>query len=273
MGRTDWRALLTSTLALMPELLEVEAYRRLLDPLVGATISRVEGDHLVCGGAVGRCPAEGLTITATRRIGKLLLLDTDHHVLGLHAGMTGSFLLDGVSAFDALRYAPAVADRRFIRLRAEMTDGRCVELHDPRRLARVTVDPDESRLGPDATTITVAELRRALGVGSTSPTALKARLLDQARIAGLGNLLADEICFQAHLNPGRRAATLSAEEVTTLHRQIGKTLRALGRRGGSDCGALQDARVRGGVCPRCGTLLERRTIGGRTTFSCPVEQV
>lgn len=256
----------------MPEMLEVEAYRVLLEPLVGATVARVVADDLVCGRPVGRCPIEGSTILGLRRTGKLLLVDTDHHVVGLHAGMTGSFLLDGVSAFDGLRYAPAVADRRFIRLSATMADGRLLELHDPRRLARVRIDPDESVLGPDASTISLADFADALGVGSTSPTPLKARLLDQHRIAGLGNLLVDELCFQAGVDPARPAAGLSPDEVRALRTQMRSTLRTLGRRGGSHTGILQDARVRGGTCPRCEVTLLRRTVGGRTTYSCPLHQ-
>ncbi len=266
------RGSFTGTIRTMPELLEVEAYRQLLLPTIGARILRVEADNLVCGGLPGRCPAEGQHIVGLRRKGKLLLIDLADLVVGLHARMTGSVLLDGTSAFDKLRYAPKVSNESFIRLRVHLDDGSVIALHDPRRLARVILDPDEDRLGPDATTATAAIVERALAIGTQSEVALKTRLLDQSRLSGLGNLLVDEICFQARLDPARAAARLLRVEIEALAEQIGITLQELGARGGSDRGTLQDARHRGGCCPNCGALLTRSTIGGRTTYACRVEQ-
>ena len=255
----------------MPELLEVEAYRTILMPTVGATISEVTADSLVCGGAPTPCPAVGQTINAVRRHGKLLLVDLETCTIGIHARMTGTILVDGVSPFPKLRYAPSTGEKRFVRLSARLDDGRVIDLHDPRRLARVMIDPDYSGLGPDATTVSLAEVSTALGT-SDSPVALKARLLDQSRIAGLGNLLVDEICFQACLDPSRPANSLSKNERQILTKQIPRTLRELGKRGGSDGGALQEFRHRGAHCPRCGAPLRRATVGGRTTYWCGVEQ-
>ena len=73
-------------------------------------------------------------------------------------------------------------------------------MRDPRRLGGVILDPDEDRLGPDALTMTPAPLREAL---DGSPAPLKARLMDQHRVAGLGNLLTDEILWRARLDPAR----------------------------------------------------------------------
>ena len=101
---------------------------------------------------------------------------------------------------------------------------------------------------------------------------IKAWLLDQSHLAGVGNLLADEILWRAGLDPARPAASLDPDEVTVLHRTLGRTIRLLTKRGGSHTGDLQVARVRGATCPRDGAPLQRRTIGGRTTFSCPVHQ-
>jgi formamidopyrimidine-DNA glycosylase len=96
--------------------------------------------------------------------------------------------------------------------------------------------------------------------------------MDQQRVAGLGNLLTDEILWRARLAPDREAGGLAPPEVRRLHRQLRVTLDQLLDRGGSHLGTLMAARERGGRCPRCGTELERRTIGGRTTYSCPREQ-
>jgi formamidopyrimidine-DNA glycosylase len=96
--------------------------------------------------------------------------------------------------------------------------------------------------------------------------------MDQSRIAGLGNLLTDEVLWRAGLDPARDAGGLDDTERAMLARTIRHTVRVLGRRGGSHTGDLQASRARGGVCPRDGAELLRRTVGGRTTYSCPVHQ-
>jgi formamidopyrimidine-DNA glycosylase len=97
--------------------------------------------------------------------------------------------------------------------------------------------------------------------------------MDQQRVSGLGNLLVDEVLFQAGLDPAREAGSLTPTERRRLHRWIRKTITDLDTRGGSHTGALQPARMRGGLCPRDGRPLLRRTVGGRTTWSCPEHQV
>ncbi len=106
--------------------------------------------------------------------------------------------------------------------------------------------------------------------GSDAP--LKARLMDQSRLAGLGNLLTDEILWRSGLDPARPARSLDETEVKRLQRTMRRTLTVLAERGGSHTGDLQVARARGATCPRDGAPLQRRTIGGRTTYSCPVHQ-
>ena len=96
--------------------------------------------------------------------------------------------------------------------------------------------------------------------------------MDQARIAGLGNLLTDETLWRAGFDPARAAGSLTADDVAKLRKTMRSTLRVLGRRGGSHLGDLQDSRQRGGLCPTDGAALLRRTIGGRTTYSCPQHQ-
>jgi formamidopyrimidine-DNA glycosylase len=101
---------------------------------------------------------------------------------------------------------------------------------------------------------------------------VKAVLMDQSRIAGLGNLLCDEVLWRAGIDPARAGNELADDEVKRIHRAIRDTLRILGRRGGSHTGDLTSARGPGLHCPKDGAPLQRRTIGGRTTFSCPVHQ-
>ena len=260
----------------MPEMLEIESYRRAARASVGRTIVRVDAPDpwFLKGGIDERAVRDALvgrSFAADRRIGKLLLLDVaDGPTLGLRFGMTGVLEMDGVDAVDGLVYGSTRRDPTWERFTVHFDGGGALRLRDPRRLGGVELDPDETRLGPDAGEIDRHTLATVLE-GSNAP--LKARVMDQARIAGIGNLLADDALWRARLDPARSAGSLDADEIATLHRSIRTTLRVLGRRGGSHTGDLQAERHRGGRCPRCGTELQRRTVGGRTTFSCPAEQV
>ena len=95
--------------------------------------------------------------------------------------------------------------------------------------------------------------------------------MDQARIAGLGNLLVDESLWRASIDPARMASDVDAEERRVLHKAIRTTLRVLDRRGGSHTGDMP--RDIDAPCPRDGGALQRRTIAGRTTYSCAVHQI
>lgn len=258
----------------MPELLEVESYRRLARRALHRPIRAVEQlDGLLLRGttdpAVVREALVGRSFTGDRRRGKLLLLDTSQGpTLGLHFGMTGLLEVDGHRTVERLEYASPLLDERWVRLVVRFADGGRLALHDQRRFGAVELDPDEARLGPDAATVTPAELRSA----SASSTALKARLLDQRWVAGLGNLLVDEILWRASLDPVRPARSLTPAEHRRLHHHLRATLDELADRGGSHTGDLQPERHRDGRCPRDGAPLERRIVGGRTTYSCPVHQ-
>ncbi|MDZ4825508.1 MAG: hypothetical protein SGJ13_03475 [Actinomycetota bacterium] len=129
------------------------------------------------------------------------------------------------------------------------------------------LDPDESKLGPDALTLTLAQLDHALGA-RVAP--VKAVLMDQARVAGLGNLLVDETLWRAGIDPARTPATIDRDRRKVLHRSIRDTVRVLGRRGGSHTGDMP--RSIDAACPRDGGALLRRKVGGRTTYSCRVHQ-
>ncbi len=261
----------------MPEILEIEFYRLHADAALGRTVAEVHADdawflkegldrETLAAALIGR------TLTGTRRRGKLLLIDTDGGdgpVLGLRFGMTGRLIVDAGATVDDLVYSSNRENSAWDRFALDFVQGGDLRIRDPRRLGGVLLDPDEERLGPDALALTLPQLRTALA-GSTAP--LKARLMDQQRVAGLGNLLTDEILWRAGLDPAREAGSLDDAEVRRLHRQIRASLDRMWRRGGSHTGDLQEARQRGAVCPKDGTPLLRRTIGGRTTYSCPRDQ-
>ncbi len=259
----------------MPEVLEIEYYRQLADHAVGRTIVDVLAPDAwyLKGGLVAEVVQEALvgqTITGDRRIGKLLLIDLDHGpTLGLRFGMTGMLEVDDRQALDRLQYASVRQEPVWVRFELRFADGGSLRMRDPRRLGGVELDPVLTRLGPDAFAVGAAGLRDLLE-GSEAP--LKARLMDQSRLAGLGNLLTDEILWRAALDPARPAGSLEAREVRRLHHHLRATLDELLARGGSHMGDLMPARVRQGSCPRCGAPLLRRTIGGRTTYSCSRHQ-
>ena len=270
----------------MPELPEVEAYRRLAERALEREISRVIAPDTwyLKRGLTRRALRAALgrrRFVSARRRGKALYLDTSDNgpVLKLGFGMSGRLVVDGVAGVDNLLYAnnqlgsPAQRAARALgkwdRFAVQFADGGDLRMRDPRRLGRVELDADEDQLGPDAVGLSVAGLRIALG-NSTAP--LKARLMDQARIAGVGNLIADELLWRAGLDPARPAGSLTPAEQRRLHRHLVSTLDRL-LVGGSHTGNLMPERHPDGVCPKDGTALVRRTIGGRTTWSCPAHQL
>lgn len=259
----------------MPEILEIELYRRLAERTVGRRIATVDApDAWYLKGGIDaaslRSTIVGHTIESTRRVGKLLLLDLHGApTIGLRFGMTGRLIIDGVAGIDELEYGSSRDVPEWIRVRFNFDGGGTLAVSDPRRLGGVLLDPDESRLGPDALTITIDQLANAL---DDSDAPLKARLMNQVHLAGLGNLLTDEALWRAGLDPARRAGSLRTREVRALQAAIIDTLTTLGTRGGSHTGDLHIARQPGARCPRDGAALLRRTIGGRTTYSCPKHQ-
>lgn len=260
----------------MPELPEVEAYRRLAEmAALGRRVIAVEAPDpwFLKGGIDAHDVAAALVghrLVAARRRGKLLLLDTDGgHTLGLRFGMTGRLVVGGAAGVGDLLYRSVRDDPGWDRFALALTSGR-LRVNDPRRLGGVTLDPDEEALGPDAQAATAGQLARALA-GSEVP--VKARLLDQSRLAGVGNLMADEVLWRAGLAPTRPASSLAPVELRRLHRQLRRTIALLLERGGSHLGDLMAHRLPGGACPRDGTLLQRATVGGRTTYWCAAHQV
>jgi formamidopyrimidine-DNA glycosylase len=210
----------------------------------------------------------GHRFTAAHRQGKSIWLETDGGpALGVHLGMAGRIIVDGASAGDPHRGRED--DPTWSRFIVRFQDGGTMVLFDKRRLGRIVLDPDLSRLGPDAELISRAAFRERVGRGEAP---LKARIMDQSVLAGVGNLLADEALWRARLDPRRPAGSLRDEELDRLRRELRAAIRSAIRGGGVHTGAVIDHRRRGGVCPRCGGPMERATVGGRTTWWCAREQ-
>jgi formamidopyrimidine-DNA glycosylase len=248
----------------LPELPEAERARRQIERVLGREIAAVDDhDTYVCRPhAPGEIAAAlvGHRFARAHRRGKFLWVDTEDGgpILGLHLGMAGRIDVD-----------EPPAERDWDRFAITFTDGGRLALRDKRRLGRVVLEPDYAHVGPDAAEIGSAEFAERVGRGTQ---AIKARLLNQGVIAGVGNLLADEALWRAGIAPDRAAGTLDRDTLAHLHHHLQAATRDAIRAGGVHTGEFIPHRQRDGHCPRCGAALRRATIGGRTTYWCPVDQ-
>ncbi|HWT24054.1 MAG TPA: DNA-formamidopyrimidine glycosylase family protein, partial [Solirubrobacteraceae bacterium] len=214
----------------MPELPEAERARLQIDRVLGRQIVAVDDrDTYVCRphapGEIERALV-GRRLVAAHRRGKFLWAETDDGgpVLGLHLGMAGRIDVD-----------EPPAPRSWDRFAIAFAGGGRLALRDKRRLGRAILEPDFARVGPDAAVIDRADFRARVGRGTV---AIKARLLDQRALSGVGNLLADETLWQARLSPRRAAGGLTVEELDALRRALRAATRSAIRRGGVHTGAF-----------------------------------
>jgi formamidopyrimidine-DNA glycosylase len=274
----------------MPELPEVEHLRRSLEPaLVGTRIEsvRVRRRSVVSRGETGleRALLAGATICSTARRGKqMALVAGDGRVLVVQLGMTGSVTIESGAH-------PRGAEARHRHVVWALESACRMVFRDPRRFGGLTAYPDEhalalawSALGPDALHSKPAVLARHLAqvlAGRLRP--VKAALLDQTVVAGIGNIYADESLFAARIHPLRPAATIRASEWDRLAQAIGKILARAADEGGSTLRDYRDAFGRPGQavqnhqvygrsgepCLNCSTAIGSIRLQGRTTAFCP----
>jgi len=277
----------------MPELPEVESARAAIErAALGRRITGVDDtDTWVCRPhAPGQISAAlvGRQLTGAFRRGKSMWCETSGldgsgtpgPVLGVHLGMSGHVLItdaggdlteggDWLGPRTGRAAARAALNPVWSRFTLTFSDGGSLRLFDQRRLGRVRLDPNLDALGPDAEQVRRREFAERIGRGHAP---VKARLLDQSVIAGVGNLLADETLWQARLAPTRPADELTDAELITLHRAMRRATKAAIKNGGVHTGRIVPFRRAGAHCPRCGAELTRATVGGRTTWWCPQEQ-
>ena len=259
----------------VPEIIEVESYRRYLSALVGATVADVEFlDARYCRGIRPTEVAarlDGSRLDGLGRRGKVLLVDLrPAERLALRFGMTGRPFLTGAPAALELEYGSNRDNPSWDRLRCRLDDGRVWRINDPRCLGGVEdATAALRRLGPDAWSASEPDWD-AICRGRAP---IKARLLDQSVLAGLGNMLVDELLWRSGVDPRRPAGSLSGAERAELARLLVPMLDELSARGGSHLGDLSASlRVAGSRCPTCRRALERAEVGGRATFWCPAHQ-
>jgi formamidopyrimidine-DNA glycosylase len=265
----------------MPELPEVETERgRLALRLQGRRLARVRIDDPRLtrpeDPAVIATALAGDRVADVERRGKYLLVRLESgRVLLVHLRMTGGF-----------RYEAASHERAVL----ELEDGARIAYRDQRRFGTWQLLESEDakrhieiRLGPEPLErgFTKAFLVERLADRSAP---VKAAILDQRTVAGLGNIYSDEALWHARIHPQRPAGTLSSDEVGALREGIRKALRIGIRHQGADLGdgAYADGRMQerfnvygrdGEPCNRCGTPIEKIRVAGRGTWYCPACQV
>lgn len=267
----------------MPELPEVETVARGLDALLrrrtitGVTVSWPRA--IACPTLNEfRKQITGRLVRAVGRRGKYIVLELDRGYLLIHLKMSGRlYVVPAGQPLDKHEHTVF-----------ELDGDEQLRFHDVRKFGRVyLVDEAEQvtgELGPEplADDLTLEEFRRRL---ATRSGRLKSLLLNQAFLAGLGNIYADEVLFQAGLHPLQSASSLTPAEQVGLYDAIRSVIRqAVASRGTTlGDGGYVDARRQAGTyqdqiavygrtgepCPRCQTPIERLVIGGRSSHYCP----
>lgn len=273
----------------MPELPEVETLRRSLLPLVrGKHLRRVEIYHpvvLAAGTAADFAALAEAEITDIGRRGKYLLFSLSkagkEKVLVAHMRMTGKLIF----------HEAAVPRAKHEHGRFFFTDGSLLCYEDVRRFGRFwLVSPEELEtvsglctLALEPLDIAFTETYLAERLKHRAKSLVKGALLDQRVVAGLGNIYADEVLYSAGVHPARRVGTLREEEIVRLTASMKSILQeAIERRGttfrdymdaNGDRGGMQDFlkvfQREGEPCERCGALILRKKIVGRSSYFCP----
>ena len=274
----------------MPELPEVETVRSDLAPFLRGQVVRAVA--VTRDRAVRRQPhadfiaaLRGRRFTDVRRHGKFLIVDVDDHdALVVHLRMSGQLRV-AKPRDELVKHTHVVID---------LDNGTQLRFVDPRTFGEMFVDPlDEHRrpralraLGPDAVNdkLSAAAFHSVLLGGRTTST-VKAALLDQNALAGVGNLYADEALFAARVHPRRLAPSITLEEATAIRKELRRILTAAIKARGSsfnDEGYVDAYGNPGGFalkhkvygqpdkpCPRCGTPIQKTVVAQRGTHFCP----
>ena len=256
----------------MPELPDVEVFKRYVDatslkqPVTRVSVLAPSLLKGITAQALGQ-HLKGRAFTETRRHGKFLFVRADEDGwLLLHFGMTGRIEY-GRWAGDPPEYTGCLI---------EFDNEYAMAYIAPRKLGRIgwTEDPkvfaSAQELGPDAATLTLAQFR---DLAAQRKGAVKAWLMDQTAMAGIGNVYSDEILFHARIHPESRVDNLDRGTVARLHSAIGQVLRQA-IKAKADPRRMPNSfllphREAGATCPGCGGTLERIHAAGRSSYFCP----
>lgn len=224
---------------------------------------------------------EGTRIESVRRVGKHIVVDlvpeggsaSGTRQWVVHLGMTGRFLVVDATA-EIVKHTHAIA---------KLQSGRELRFVDARRFGKLSVVREGSGFeGPGTEPLTVTK-EDFIHLFKGRKLAIKAALLNQKLLHGVGNIYADESLFRAAIRPTRQAGKLKREELTRLHKELVKVLRAAIKAGGTTVSDYVDSagmegffqfRLRaygrtGEPCVKCKTPIRRIIVGGRSTHYCP----
>ncbi len=256
----------------MPELPEVEIYKRYLEStslnkrIESASVERNQMLFNVGADKLERLLA-GRKFQSCWRHGKYLFAELRPDLwLVLHFGMTGNLI-----------YFKGDSEKpHYTRLLIRFNNGHSLAFTDQRKFGKISINKqpqefiEERNLGPDALQI---DFRAFKTMAARSRGAVKGTLLDQHRIAGLGNLYADEALFQTRIHPQAASCALSEQTLRLLFKNIKRILQTAIKRNADYTefpkSWLLVNRVKGGKCPRCPGRIATTKVAGRTTYFCP----
>ncbi len=295
----------------MPELPEVETVRRgLAELIIGKSVAGVQvfdspksfpNDPL----SVAQFLLQS-TITAVRRRAKVLLIDlSTDYMLVIHLKMTGQlvFIRDNSAELPTSRFGgghptDSLIDRlpdNSTRVEITFQDGSHLYFNDQRKFGWVKLYPAMEvpnidfmqRVGPEPLEDSFTSKEFILRIRRRSGTTVKAAILDQTVLAGVGNIYADESLWGAQIHPATRVKVVSDEQLALLLDEIKYVMNLSIEKGGSTDRNYVNAegkrgsyidfarvfRKEGSPCPRCGTTIEKTRTAGRGTHYCPICQV
>jgi formamidopyrimidine-DNA glycosylase len=266
----------------VPELPEVETVRAGLERLLGpeAVIARIE---LMRGDLRTKIPAalghrlDGQRIVAVKRRAKYLLFETPAGTLLCHLGMTGTW-----------RLAPPGDERPHDHCYLHLADGRRLAFRDPRRFGMLgliepgATHPSLTELGPEPLDAKAFTADSLAGICRGRKAPIKALIMDQRVVVGVGNIYAQEALFRAGILPRKKAGSLKREAIAALVREIRAVLREAIAAGGSTISDFRQAGGDGGYfqhrfrvydrggqpCMKCKAPLKSGVVGGRGTVWC-----
>ncbi len=256
----------------MPELTEVERFRKYIAATsLHKSIEKVEvNDRAIlreCSPGMLNSRLSGRSFSSAERLGKHLFLPAGGAVLALHFGMTGRPLYRKSNN-------PGEKDRR---LSINFRNGYSLLYLSRRRLGKIRLADDiesfgsELGLGPDALYISLETFKK---IFAGRRGMIKTALMDQKLLAGLGNILSDEILFSAGINPKKQVKDLNSKTLGILHREMLRVLNRgiSGKPGEGADSSLSSLRADGENCPICGGVIRLIKIQGRSAYYCPRHQ-